>query len=532
VKFETPAALWALLSLLLLVLFSLWRQAAARVTVPSLSLWKKIPERNPPVRALRRPRWRFELLLQALAIAAAVAALAGPYRETSELKPRRVAFVFDTSARMRAGNRLEAFKALAASLREGKLKDDEVSWYAASPSPRRFKEADEIRGVDVHVELEPLLAAARAAADHVLLFTDRPTDGAKAVLLAAPADNAGIVAFTATDEEVFVRLVNHGSPRPIPIDLMAGDLDVRETIPAGQLVWCRRGDFSKAPFVRVSLTVSDSFPVDDVVEAVRMTDQSTTASVTGLIHPQVLKALRSIPGVRVRTGEGPADLALGIDAPPGPAGFRIRLIPSRGSLQGEAVVAGHPLMADLDKRGRELAQVCGELPPGDRVGEPLLTVGGKVAATVKGREVRLCVDVGEWGKSMPSLPIFFSNAVEVARSGGSKLVVLRTGRPLLLPPGMMLDKPSEATASVSPEGSLVAHTVTEFGLTSSAGHRTVRANLLDERESDTAGVGRDLDWDPAAPTGREAKRHGYGGAAAGASLALLLLAWLMQLRTE
>src|SRR5207237_4872405 len=91
VRFETPAAFWALASLLLLILFSLWRQAAARVTVPSLALWLRIPERTPPVRALRRPKWRFELLLQALAIAAAVAALAGPYRETQEPQPRRVA---------------------------------------------------------------------------------------------------------------------------------------------------------------------------------------------------------------------------------------------------------------------------------------------------------------------------------------------------------------------------------------------------------------------------------------------------------
>ena len=109
--FETPAAFWALASLALLILFSLWRQAAARVTVPSLALWKKIPERNPPVRALRRPRWRFELLIQALAIAAAVAALAGPYRETSETQPLRVAIVLDGSARMRADGRLQIGRA-------------------------------------------------------------------------------------------------------------------------------------------------------------------------------------------------------------------------------------------------------------------------------------------------------------------------------------------------------------------------------------------------------------------------------------
>ena len=482
-KFETPAALWALASLLLLVLFSLWRQAAAKVTVPSLALWKKIPERNPPVRALRRPKWRLELLLQALAIAAAVAALARPYRDTSELKPRRIAIVIDTSARMVAGNRLQEFKALAASLVKEKFPGDEVSWYAASPSPQKVKDPAEIRGVDAHVDLGPLLAAARAGADHVLLFTDRPVDGAKLILRAAPADNVGIVAFTAADDEVFIRIVNHGAPRPIPVELAAGDLKVRDTIPAGKLVWSRRGDFSKATSVKISLGVTDSFPLDDRVEAVRLAEATTTVSVAGLLHPQILKAIRAVPGVSLRSGEGPARIAVGVDATPGPGDLRIRLIPTQARLSGEAVVASHPLMADLDKRGKELAQVFGELPPGDRGGQPLITIGGKVAAAVSGKDVRLCVDVAEWGNSLPSLPIFFANAVEVARGGASKLTVV---------PG----------------------------------------NLLDERESDTAGIRRDLDWDPGSPAGREPKRHGYGGVAAGAALALILLAWLMQLRSE
>lgn len=492
-KFETPGALWALATLLLLVLFSLWRQAAAKVTVPSLALWKKIPERNPPVRALRRPQWRFELLLQALAIAATVAALAGPYRETSELQPRRIAIVLDTSARLRAGNRLEELKVVAAALRKEKLQGDDVHWYAASPSPRRFDDPTEIRGVDVHVDLAPLLAAARAGVDHVLLFSDRPAEGATLVLRSAPADNVGIVEFTATDEEVFIRIVNHGPPRPIPVELAAGDLKIRDTLPAGRLVWSRRGDYSKALSVKVSLAAADSFPLDDTVEAVRLAEATTTVSVNGLLHPQVLKAIRAVPGTALRTGDGPARVALGVDAPPGPGDLRIRLIPAQHRLSGEAVVANHPLTADLEKRGKELAQVFGELPPGDRAGQPLITIGGKVAAVVSGKDVRLCVDVAEWGNSMPSLPIFFANAVDVARSGASKLTVFRTGQPLPAP--------------------------------------SVPANLLDERESDTAGIRRDLDWDPGSPKGREPKRHGYGGVLAGAALAFVLLAWLMQLRT-
>jgi hypothetical protein len=526
VKFETPAALWALLSILLLVLFSLWRQAAARVTVPSLALWKKIPERNPPVRALRRPKWRFELLLQALAIAAAVAALAGPYLETDRPKPRRVTLVLDTSARFRAGDRLAQARAEAAALLKGPLAADEVVCAAASPSPRRFKDPAEAVQIDAHVDLGPMLAAARAASDHVVLFSDRPVEGAKLSLRAAPRD-AGIVDFRVTNDEVFVRLVG----TPVRLELVAGDLVVRETVAAA--VWSRRGDYSKAQKVRVSIEGGIGFVVDDVVEATRLTDPTTTVSIAGLAHPQVVKALRSVPGAIVGMGETTAKLSVGIDAPPGPADLRVWLISSRGPLQGEAVVADHPLMADLDKRGRELAQVFGELPPGDRTGRPLLTVGGKVAAAVNGKDVRLCVDVGEWGKSMASLPIFFANAVDVARSGASGFAVARTGRPLPLPPGTTLEtSPPGAIASIGPDGSFTAHTVGDYGLRTPAGLKTVRANLLDERESGPAGETRALDWDPGSPAGREPTRAGYGGAAAGAALALLLLAWLMQLRGE
>ena len=527
-SFETPAAFWGLASLLLLVLFSLWRQGAARVTVPSLALWKKIPERNPPLRALRRPRWRLELLLQALAIAAAVAALTQPYRETREFKPRRVALVFDTSARMRAGGRIERAQASAARL---PLQGDDVKVYASLPSPRQV-EMLQVAPVDVHVELEPLLAAARASSDHVVLFSDRPVDGPRLSLLAAPADNVGIVEFAASNEEIFVRVVNHGPAREIPIELVAGAVNVRETIPAGQTVWFRRGDFSKADSVRVSLDVADSFPLDNTVEATRLTDPATTVSMTGLLHPQLVKAFRSVPGVTVRAGEGPAKVAVGVDAPPGPGELRIWIL-SAAPLTGVASVASHPLTADLDKRAAELAQILGELPPGDRGGTTLITVGGKVSAALRGKELRIAADLNRWGQSLPSLPIFCANAVDVARSGGSGFAILRTGRPLLLPSGSSLQKkPDGAVALLLPDGSLLAHTVGDYGIQTPAGPKSVRANLLDERESDTAGQAKPLDWDPGAPASREARRRGLAGIAAGVSLAFLVLAWVMQMRTE
>jgi hypothetical protein len=529
VTFETPAAFWGLSSLLLLVLFSLWRQASARVTVPSLALWKKIPERNPPVRALRRPRWRFELLLQALAIAAAVAALAGPYRETQELQPLRVALVFDTSARLRADDRLTKAIQKAAALPF--LKDDQIVVYAASPSPRRLESRREVAPLDEHVDLEPLLAAARAGSDHVVLYSDRPAPGAKLSLLAAPADNVGIVEFTATNDEVFVRIVNHGSPKPIPVELVAGGTTLRETIPAGEHRWSHRADYSKADSVRVTLGVADSFPLDNVVEATRLSELRTSVSIAGLMEPQLVKALRSIPGVTLTSGTGPATVAIGVDAPPGPGDFRVWIFTPAAMLHEEALIAKHPLTADLERRGGEFP--LGELPAGERGGEPLIRAGGKVAAALRGKELRLSIDVHEWGKGLHSLPIFFANVVDVARAGASGFAVLRTGRPFLLPPGWALRQaPDGVTPSTSPEGGVVAHTVGDYGFQTPAGLRTLRANLLDERESDTAGEARALDWDPARPSGRVPKREGYAGVSAGLSLLLFVVAWIMQLRSE
>ena len=528
-SFETPAAFWALSSLALLVLFSLWRQAAARVTVPSIAIWKKIPERNPPVRALRRPRWRFELLLQALAIAAAVAALAGPYRETQELQPLRVALVFDTSARLRAENRVEKANQEAEGLHF--QPNDEVLRYAATPAPRRLGKSERAAPIDEHVDLEPLLAAARAGSDHVVLFSDRPLPGASLGSFAAPADNAGIVELSATNDEVFVRIVNHGAPRPLPIELVAGTLTVRETIPAGEQRWSHRADYSKAESIRVSLDHEDSFPLDNVVEATRLTELRTTVSISGLIEPQMVKALRSIPGVTLTSGTGPAKVAIGVDAVPGPGEFRVWIFSPGTEPPGEPVIARHALTADLERRGSELA--LGELPPGERGGLPLITVGGKVAAALRDKELRLSIDVHRWGQGLHSLPIFFANVVDVARAGATGFAVLGTGRPFLLPPGWtLLESPQGVKPSLSPEGQIVPHLVGDYRFQTPSGPKRVRANLLDERESDTAGEARALDWNPARPAGRVPLRERFAGAAAGVSLALLVIAWIMQLRGE
>ena len=87
---------------------------------------------------------------------------------------------------------------------------------------------------------------------------------------------------------------------------------------------------------------------------------------------------------------------------------------------------------------------------GERGGDPLIVVGGKLAAALRGKELRLAIDVHEWGKGLHSLPIFFANVVDVARAEASGFGVVRTGRPFLLPPGWALQQaPEGAKASWS-----------------------------------------------------------------------------------
>ena len=143
------------------------------------------------------------------------------------------------------------------------------------------------------MDLDPLLAAARDRADTLILFSDRPRPGAKLALFGAPGGQLGIVEFNATDEEVFIRLVNHGPPRPIPVELRAGELRPRG--PArGPRGLVRSGDYSRAT-AEVSLGASDSFPADDAVEATRLGRSRLRVTLAGRTLGKLVEAFRAFP---------------------------------------------------------------------------------------------------------------------------------------------------------------------------------------------------------------------------------------------
>ncbi len=536
-RFETPGALWGLLSLVLLAIFSLWRQAAARAVVPSLRLWRMIPERNPPVRALRRPRWRFELLLQALALAAAVTALAGPFLETAEPAPRKVALVFDTSSRMLAGSRLERAREEARRLISRLRPSDEIVVYAAVPDPRRVLRLDEVRAVHEHVDLAPLLAAAREETPHVVCFSDRAPPGpvAASALFGGEGGNVGIVEFTVDDQEVFARIANHGPSRRVPLKLewtgktLALDLD----LPPGQTAWSRRPeDLGGAGAVTLSLETRDHFPLDDAVTATRLAPPRAVVSLSGRHVGFLVRALESIPGIVVLRGAAESLVAIGVDAPPeGRAKLRVWVQSPPVPVPATAVtIRDHRLTAGLREADvrRSLVGAIGLDPQA----QALVLANGKPVVTLAGDALRLSIETTSGWPLTPSFPIFWANVIDFAGGPAGAFAVVRTGRPYGLPAGAatVVARDASAVWSVSKGGSFLAHTVGEYEVSDAPGKPRLVANLLDARESDTRGERRPLEWSPADASGGATVRRPLAGHLAALVLLLVAAAWFLERR--
>src|SRR5712692_1894074 len=114
----SSSALWWLLLGAIIVFFYLLKLKRKRTVVPSVLLWKRAIEEieaNAPFKKLRRS---FLLLVQLLALAALVFALARPLVVTRALASGSTVIIIDSTASMRArdedaGSRLDRAKQLA-----------------------------------------------------------------------------------------------------------------------------------------------------------------------------------------------------------------------------------------------------------------------------------------------------------------------------------------------------------------------------------------------------------------------------------
>jgi hypothetical protein len=194
--FANPAA-WLFGGLFaILVALYLWERTRRTVTVPSLLLWRALPETS--TRATRFvPDWLF--VLQAALLLALIAGLAGPYFSNGAggRPSRREVFVVDTSASMQAwegsGTRFELSQRAIRDRIAALDGEDEVMLIAAGPQPavvvpptadraEALRQLAALEPTDTRADLDAALAAAQRAAGrrdrttHVALFTDVPPD--------------------------------------------------------------------------------------------------------------------------------------------------------------------------------------------------------------------------------------------------------------------------------------------------------------------------------------------------------------------
>jgi hypothetical protein len=413
VTFLHPGAFAALASILLLILLSLWRQRPTRVVVPSVRLWERIPDRIPPVRAMRRPRANLSLILQIVAAAALVTAMAGPGVVRPRPGPRRIAVVVDLSAPMipRMG---DARRELA------KLDPADDIVLIESPSLARHEGLGDpaaLKPVERAGDPRPALDLAASEAKQIVFVGDRipawsPPSGVKLhlALVGGPLRNVGIVDANVEDGKLFLRL---SAPAEVELKLdgralrLAGSATCLVEIPEGT----SRIEAALAP---------DEFPADDRVVLERE-GGPVEVELEGRPDPAIRAAIEANPRARIVRNGNPR-LRIRVGAPPGRAApVVVDVDPAAGVEEwlepGILAVAPHPLTREVEAEDLRFSQV-------GRLAGPVEAVlihgpgGFPVAAVRKPGEIVLAVRYAATGWPVrPSFPIFWANVIEYAGSG-------------------------------------------------------------------------------------------------------------------
>lgn len=548
-----PALAFALLALPILLLYML-KLRRQEVRVSSILLWQRLlrdREANTPWQRLRR---NLLLLLQLLALALLVVALARPFLPTRAPVSGSVVLLLDGSASMQATDgeptRFEAARRAAREILEGLAPGDRAALVLVGPQPQVLAGPSEDRTAllralegaapsdglaDWQTALETAAAlTAGMDAPHYLIISD---GGLPAELPGLPGevrylrvgdrdDNLGILALSVRDgptgPQGFLRVGNFGYA-PAETDLAIrtdGQLfDVRRvTIPPRGQVGIALEDLPyDLRVLEVRLEKEDPLGVDNVAWAVRSGGDRRRIL---LITPGNLfleRALASLPDVELARlspdqplPQEPYDLLV-CDGPITatlPAG-NLWVIGPYGGASGvftdtriTRVEQGHPVLRYVEWRDVHVMRAWRvDPPPGARVlveaeGGPLLLVADRP----DGRLAVLTFDLHE-----SDLPLRVAFPILVANLSGW---LLRTGSAAAtasLPPGALLpvraDPHAERIEVVGPDGApwsplAPLDRVGLYRVDHIAADRTVlrsdlfAVNLFDETESDIAPRGR------------------------------------------
>lgn len=322
--FLFPAALFGLFGLIIIFLLGFLRIRPAKLVVPSLAIWKLIPERQPPLREMKRPRFSAQLFLQAAAFALGVFAVAQPFVTFFRDEPKHVVVALDTSPRMLTRHRdgktsFDKAREQVHRLAKDLSADDVVHIF--------FRQADVVRieKRQHRVQLDSLQAGAAGSFDEVVtraaetqaqfpgaplfIVTDRPPrsawPGTLVLVGSADADNVGIVD---ARPDGFLRLVNTGAQREIRIAIDGSERAVR--VPAGS-----SSLLVGKPVRDVRILDDDSLPEDNAVRASDLPGLGDIpVSIVGKeLKPSLMRALQAIPGVQRVPSGGEVRILSGVE---------------------------------------------------------------------------------------------------------------------------------------------------------------------------------------------------------------------------
>ncbi len=410
-SFLHPGAFAGLASILLLILLSFWRQRPARVVVPSVRLWERIPDRLPPVRSLRRPRASVSLLLQMLVAAAIVTSMAGPGVVRERPAPRRIAVVLDVSASMMP--RLDDMRRELAKLDPA----DDITLIESPTLVRRQGVGSFEILTDRAGDPGPALDLAASESKQMVFISDRapawtPPAGVKLhlALVGGPLRNVGIVDTGVAEGKLFMRLT-----APAEVDVVIDGRSRRLPAAAFHLIEIP----AEANRIAASLN-PDEFPLDDRVELER--DKARIdVGFEGRPDAAVLAAIESNPRARVVRGGSPRLLIrIGEASSRASTPVVVDVDPKEDveswSAPGELSTARHPLMERVeaeDLRFLEVGKVTGPIET------PLIyNAGAPIAAVRRRGEIVVAARYAATGwPARPSFPIFWANVIDYAASG-------------------------------------------------------------------------------------------------------------------
>jgi hypothetical protein len=360
-SWETPELLWALGALPLVILFSFWRVRPRSVDVGSLRIWKQIRERPIPVRNVRSPRWSSLVLLQMLALAAGVFAMANP-RVVQE-EPAPVTWMIGVQASPSMGNpagtgtRLDAaaqaIREIDRLLRNGDrvvllVGPERIEAATGAEAARALGDLVLTSAPDEGVSVlnEQIDGTARVLCWIGDRRPDRLDDAIPHVLVGASYRNRGIVStelIQKSDSVILIAGVWTTEPGSVDIrcDVYRGRWMPAPTV--RQSVSAEPGRVSFAEFdlptdsvpygLRLVLDGDDDFAGDDVRYAVMQGPGTLGVQWVGRLQPDIRKALASLPGVTIRQDDVDPELVIAhrewsqadaarviVDPPPGRSG--------------------------------------------------------------------------------------------------------------------------------------------------------------------------------------------------------------------